>query len=140
MEEGFKALPACRTFLYFTSESHLHALRNTMVLSGLPSNASGTTFFYVIINIIIASESIEAMNINYFSHCVFRLYEDVSYSIDSEERFYVNVLFSPGAAGDPFVATFASEHRLPVLLPVPLSGRIPFSQFKKILGKSVCTL
>ena len=73
------------------------------------------------------------MNINYLSHGVFRLYEDVSCAVDSEDRFYVNVLFSPGAAGDPFAAKNAAEHRLPIMLPVPLCGRVPFAQFKRIV-------
>ena len=122
MEEGFKSFPSCRTFLYFTSESHLHALRNTLVLAGLSANAS-------------SCESVEAMNINYFSHCVFKLYEDVSFPITSDDRYYINILFSPGAAGDPFEATNPDEHTLPVLLPVPLASRIPFADFKRIISE-----
>jgi hypothetical protein len=75
----------------------------------------------------------EAMNIQYLAHGVFRLYEDVSCAEDSEDRFYVNVLFSPGAAGDPFAAKNAAEHRLPIMLPVPLCGRVPFAEFKRIV-------
>ena len=123
LEQGFQCVPTTtRAFLYFTSESHLHALRNSLVLAGFPANTS-------------TLESVEAMNINYFSHCVFRLYEDLLCPVDSDDRFYVNILFSPGAAGDPFEATYPSEHILPVLLPVPLSGKVPFSIFKKVISE-----
>jgi predicted glycoside hydrolase/deacetylase ChbG (UPF0249 family) len=126
LEAGFESKPAARTHLYFTSESHIHALRNSLVLGGMPANAS-------------SAESVAAMQINYLSHGVFRLFEDVSVPADSADRFYVNVMFSPGAAGDPFAAKNAAEHRLPIMLPVPLCGRVPFSEFKRIIGDMAAT-
>jgi hypothetical protein len=64
--------------------------------------------------------------------CPFQLLLFVSIA-DSSERFYVNVQFSPGAALDPFI--FAEEnHLLPVSRPVPVHGRIPLPQFKKMFS------
>jgi hypothetical protein len=75
------------------------------------------------------------MCISYLSHCVFRLHEDLTVPEDSEDRFYVDIVFSPGAADDPFSATNTGEHLMPIKLAVPLSGRIPFVQFKTIIRR-----
>ena len=109
--------PHCksRTTLYFSSESHIHALRNVLLLSGIACNRTVAT-------------SLDAIELNYLSHLVVRLYEDVSKPIDDPLRYYVNVQFSPGAALDPFI--FAEdEHTLPVSRPVPVHGRIPWRVF-----------
>ncbi len=79
--------PRCpsRVTLYFSSESHIHALRNVLLLSGIACNRTVAT-------------TLDAIELNYLSHAVFRLYEDVSKPIDDPLRYYVNVQFSPGAA------------------------------------------
>jgi hypothetical protein len=43
------------------------------------------------------------IELNYLSHGVLRLFEDPSRAMDDPNRFYVNVLFSPGAGLDPFI-------------------------------------
>lgn len=72
------------------------------------------------------------MEINYMSHCVLRLFEDISRDINDPLRFYVNVQFSPGAANDPFIFR-QRGHLLPVSRPVPINGRVPWETFKKML-------
>lgn len=105
-----------RVQLYFCSESHIHALRNTMLLSGMPDNRTAAT-------------TLEALELNYLSHGVWRLFEDLSQPVDSPDRFFVNFMFSPGAALDPFI--FAEDgHLLPVSRPIPITARIPFTEFK----------
>lgn len=106
-----------RVFLYFSSESHIHGLRNTMLLSDMPDNKTAAT-------------TLEALELNYLSHGVWRLFEDLSQPVDSPDRFVVNFMFSPGAALDPFI--FAEEgHLLPVSRPIPITARIPFDEFKR---------
>lgn len=122
LEAGFKPEPETRVHLYFSSESHLHALRNILLLSGLPYNKTVAT-------------TLESIEINYLSHVVMRLFEDESRSLDDPKRFYVNVQVSSGAALDPFIF-LKDQHLLPVSRPCPVNGRIPFEHFKKMFTSS----
>lgn len=107
--------PQNRVSLYFSSESHIHALRNVLLLSGIADNETVATV-------------LDSIELNYLSHVVFRLYEDLTKCIDDYDRFYVNVQFSPGAALDPFIFT-EQGHILPVSRPVPVNGRVPIHKF-----------
>jgi len=118
LESGLDEEPESRVHLYFSSESHLHSLRNVFLLSGLPSNNTCAT-------------TLEAIELNYMSHGVLRLFEDPSKALDDPWRFYVNVLFSPGCSLDPF--TFKKDgHILPVSRPTPVNGKIPLDRFKEL--------
>ncbi len=119
LEAGLQPRPSRRVNLYFSSESHIHALRNVLLLLGCPLNHTVAT-------------TLEAMELNYLSHAVLRLYEDRSVPPAHPARFYINVQFSPGAALDPFI--FAEDgHVLPVSRPVPVNGRIPLQTFKALV-------
>jgi hypothetical protein len=87
-----------------------------LLLSGLAHNKTIST-------------TLESIELNYLSHCVLRLFEDVTLPFDDPFRFYVNVQFSPGAALDPFIF-LRPRHILPVSRPVPVNGRIPWVYFK----------
>jgi len=122
---GFASTSQTRCFLHFTSESHLHTLRNLLLLSGVSLNNTMET-------------TLDSMELNYLSHGVFRLYEDLSRPHDDPLRFYVSVSFSPGAALDPF--TFLQEdHVLPCSRVVPINGRVPFDKFKRMFGSDIKT-
>lgn len=148
--------PRCnsRVSLYFSSESHIHALRNVLLLSGIADNRTvATTLDAIELNYLSHGQSIEnkhscsenaiatavmlttSMLLSFvclsFVTAVFRLYEDVSKPLDDPLRYYVNVQFSPGAALDPHIFT-EEGHTLPVSRPVPINGRIPFHIFKAI--------
>lgn len=104
-----------RVHLYFCSESHIHALRNMMLLSNMADNAT-------------CDLTLDAVVPNYLSHGVWRLYEDPSEPPGSPDRFFVNFMFSPGAALDPFI--FGEEgHLLPVSRPIPITSRISLDEF-----------
>ncbi|XP_071400825.1 inositol hexakisphosphate and diphosphoinositol-pentakisphosphate kinase 2-like, partial [Centroberyx affinis] len=94
-----------RTRLYFTSESHVHSLLSIFRYGGLLDN--GNTFLGV-------EESLEekdqqwkqAMDylsavteLNYMTQIVIMLYEDNNKDPSSEERFHVELHFSPGVKG-----------------------------------------
>ena len=119
-EIGLQAEPSHRVTLYFSSESHIHALRNVLLLCGVAANRTVAT-------------TLDAIELNYLSHAVFRLYEDLSQQPTHPLRFYISVQFSPGAALDPFIFNEAG-HTLPVSRPVPVHGRIPFSIFKQLFA------
>ena len=108
-----------RTFLYFTSESYLHSLRNALILSDIPANK------YV-------AADIEGMECSYFSHGVIRIYEDPEIDINSENRFYVDVAFSPGAYANPLIDV--DQQVVSVEGCGPLNGRFPLNKFLKFLS------
>ena len=117
-----------RCFLYFTSESYLHSLRNALILSDIPHNK------YVLADI-------EGMECSYFSHGVIRVFEDIDPNLkfdkgnkDPLDRFYVEVQFSPGAHADPLVET-DDRDVIPVVPCGPLCGRYPLKNFLKFLEK-----
>jgi hypothetical protein len=117
LDKGMEMAPDARCSLYFSSESHIHALRNLFLLSNLPANRT-------------MSAQLEAIELNYMSHGVLRLFEDPSKPLYHPLRLYVNVAFSPGAALDPFIYKDRTDHVLPVSRPVSINGRLPFSEFK----------
>eukprot|EP01083_Nonionella_stella_P080644 221699_1 len=107
-----------RTFLYFTSESYLHSLRNALILSDIPANK------YV-------AADIEGMECSYFSHAVIRIFEDIECDPNSENRFYVAVAFSPGAYANPLIDV--DQQIVNVEGGSPLNGRYPLNKFLRFL-------
>merc|ERR1711920_150204 len=107
-----------RTFLYFTSESYLHSLRNALILSDIPANK------YV-------AEDVEGMECSYFSHGVIRIFEDPECNSNSENRFYVDVAFSPGAYANPLIDV--DKQVVSIKNSCPLNGRFPLTKFLKFL-------
>ena len=97
---------------YFTNETHLHSLRNLIVLANLPHSP-------------LLAQALEAMELHYLSHIVFALFEDVTKLAIDPDRFFVSLHVSPGAARGPFTWT-DEHHTLPVSRAVPVNGRIPF--------------
>jgi inositol hexakisphosphate/diphosphoinositol-pentakisphosphate kinase len=141
--------PRCN--LYFTSESHLNALRNMIYLSSIPQNAT-------------VYKTLENMELNYFSHVTFQLYgrsrsEDdfhISASVASasssfedspnghlslnkedasfeNENFFVRVLFSPGAAENPFCHTDRGTDVLPVSFACPITGKASLQELRELV-------
>lgn len=79
-----------RTRLYFTSESHIHSLLTVLRLGGLVDVMTDEQWSRAMEYISIVSE------LNYMSQIVIMLYEDPTKNILSEERFHVELHFSPG--------------------------------------------
>ncbi|XP_063710465.1 inositol hexakisphosphate and diphosphoinositol-pentakisphosphate kinase 2-like isoform X3 [Symsagittifera roscoffensis] len=78
-----------RTRLYFTSESHIHSLVNIIRYGGLfpdPDKEWAAADKYLS----------TVTELNYLSHLVFLLYEDPTKDLKSEERYKLEVQFSPG--------------------------------------------
>eukprot|EP00475_Leptophrys_vorax_P038867 TRINITY_DN6940_c0_g2_i1.p1 TRINITY_DN6940_c0_g2~~TRINITY_DN6940_c0_g2_i1.p1 ORF type:complete len:543 (-),score=140.84 TRINITY_DN6940_c0_g2_i1:136-1734(-) len=133
-----------KCFLYFTSESHLNALRNMVMHSSMPLNTT-------------ISSNLHNMELNYFSHVVFQLYAKTDAErihetvtaittepggLDSHDdscgevlphQYFVRVQFSPGAVQNPFVATDPVTFVLPVSLPMPVNGKITLEQLEHIV-------
>ncbi len=120
LRRGTESDPTHRATLYFSSESHLHSLRNAILVSDLVKNKT-------------MEKALEAMEINYMAHAVFRLFLDPTRKYDDPFRYYVDVQFAPGAALDPFVF-MGEDHLLPVSRPIPI-GRVPLSKFQDFVAR-----
>ncbi|XP_077864914.1 inositol hexakisphosphate and diphosphoinositol-pentakisphosphate kinase 2-like [Saccoglossus kowalevskii] len=81
-----------RTRLYFTSESHIHSLLNCLSLGGLCDENDDQWNR--------AMQYLAAVKeLNYMTQIVIMLYEDPNKDPASDERFHVELHFSPGAKG-----------------------------------------
>ena len=101
-----------RTRIYFTSESHCHSLVNVLRYCqlGLDPGAQG-----------LLSEAGQRLlhanlELDYMTHIVFRMFERKSLALDDPGRFRVEILFSPGAAHDPYaIVPLRRNHVIPVV-------------------------
>ncbi|XP_063309719.1 inositol hexakisphosphate and diphosphoinositol-pentakisphosphate kinase 2 isoform X2 [Pelobates fuscus] len=79
-----------RTRLYFTSESHVHSLLSILRFGALCDDEQWKR----------AMDYLNFVNeLNYMTQIVIMLYEDPNKDLSSEERFHVELHFSPGAKG-----------------------------------------
>ncbi|XP_021941096.1 inositol hexakisphosphate and diphosphoinositol-pentakisphosphate kinase-like isoform X5 [Zootermopsis nevadensis] len=79
-----------RTRLYFTSESHVHSLLTVLRYGGLLDVRKDEQWRRAMEYVSMVSE------LNYMSQIVIMLYEDPTKDPSSEERFHVELHFSPG--------------------------------------------
>eukprot|EP00731_Ephydatia_muelleri_P011804 Em0006g698a len=79
-----------RTRLYFTSESHVHAMANVLKYGGLFEDLDNAAWREGLQTISATPE------LNYMTQIVFLLYEDTQQPPDSPQRYTVSIRFSPG--------------------------------------------
>uniref|UniRef100_A0A8C4KPU8 Inositol hexakisphosphate and diphosphoinositol-pentakisphosphate kinase n=1 Tax=Dromaius novaehollandiae TaxID=8790 RepID=A0A8C4KPU8_DRONO len=82
-----------RTRLYFTSESHVHSLLSTLRYGALCDESKDDQWKRAMDYLNVVNE------LNYMTQIVIMLYEDPNKELSSEERFHVELHFSPGAKG-----------------------------------------
>ncbi|XP_059202875.1 inositol hexakisphosphate and diphosphoinositol-pentakisphosphate kinase 2 isoform X4 [Centropristis striata] len=82
-----------RTRLYFTSESHVHSLLSIFRYGGLLNEEKDQQWKRAMDYLSAVSE------LNYMTQIVIMLYEDNNKDLTSEERFHVELHFSPGVKG-----------------------------------------
>ncbi|KAF4095103.1 inositol hexakisphosphate and diphosphoinositol-pentakisphosphate kinase 2 isoform X11 [Onychostoma macrolepis] len=82
-----------RTRLYFTSESHVHSLLNIFRYGGLLDEQKDEQWKQAMDYLSAVTE------LNYMTQIVIMLYEDNNKDPSSEERFHVELHFSPGVKG-----------------------------------------
>ncbi|XP_051920018.1 inositol hexakisphosphate and diphosphoinositol-pentakisphosphate kinase 2 [Hippocampus zosterae] len=82
-----------RTRLYFTSESHVHSLLSIFRYGGLLDEEKDQQWNRAMDYLCAVSE------LNYMTQIVIMLYEDNNKDLSSEERFHVELHFSPGVKG-----------------------------------------
>ncbi len=91
---------------YFTSESHIHCLLNLISYAGL-------------------QEIVQLQNfrVNYLSHIVFKLYEDLRVDESDPHRWTIEIYFSPGAHRSTFSAK--TDHDISPVYPMSLITHVP---------------
>ncbi|XP_027826353.1 inositol hexakisphosphate and diphosphoinositol-pentakisphosphate kinase 2 isoform X17 [Ovis aries] len=82
-----------RTRLYFTSESHVHSLLSILRYGALCDESKDEQWKRAMDYLNVVNE------LNYMTQIVIMLYEDPNKDLSSEERFHVELHFSPGAKG-----------------------------------------
>ncbi|XP_026864809.2 inositol hexakisphosphate and diphosphoinositol-pentakisphosphate kinase 2 isoform X1 [Electrophorus electricus] len=82
-----------RTRLYFTSESHVHSLLSILRYGALCDETKDEQWKRAMDYLRVVTE------LNYMTQIVIMLYEDPNKDLSSEERFHVELHFSPGAKG-----------------------------------------
>ncbi|XP_071996275.1 inositol hexakisphosphate and diphosphoinositol-pentakisphosphate kinase 2 isoform X2 [Engystomops pustulosus] len=82
-----------RTRLYFTSESHVHSLLSILRFGSLCDESKDEQWRRAMDYLNFVNE------LNYMTQIVIMLYEDPNKDLSSEERFHVELHFSPGAKG-----------------------------------------
>ncbi|XP_036266799.1 inositol hexakisphosphate and diphosphoinositol-pentakisphosphate kinase 2 isoform X14 [Pipistrellus kuhlii] len=82
-----------RTRLYFTSESHVHSLLSILRYGALCNESKDEQWKRAMDYLNVVNE------LNYMTQIVIMLYEDPNKDLTSEERFHVELHFSPGAKG-----------------------------------------
>ncbi|XP_030181787.1 inositol hexakisphosphate and diphosphoinositol-pentakisphosphate kinase 2 isoform X6 [Lynx canadensis] len=85
-----------RTRLYFTSESHVHSLLSILrygALCNVSKESKDEQWKRAMDYLNVVNE------LNYMTQIVIMLYEDPNKDLSSEERFHVELHFSPGAKG-----------------------------------------
>ena len=104
-----------RTRVYFTSESHVHSLVNVLRYChlGAPGGDAPTPPPRGLLSPDAQRRLRDTPELDYMTHVVLRLYECKRVPVTSPDRFRLEVLFSPGAAADPFAGR-RSDHVLPV--------------------------
>jgi inositol hexakisphosphate/diphosphoinositol-pentakisphosphate kinase len=127
-----------RTRVYFTSESHLHALVNVIRFAHLAPPGEGGAAAPLVSA---AGEAALARvsELDYLSTVVFRMFELKNADPKDANKFRLELLFSPGAAGDPFAAQDGS-HALPVTPRVPLCADPPLPDAPLTLNRVETTL
>eukprot|EP00898_Chlorokybus_atmophyticus_P007786 jgi/Chlat1/8008/Chrsp7S00634 len=107
-----------RTRIYFTSESHIHSLINVLRYCHLdPPCADGEALMWPPVVCDQAQHMlVETGELDYLTHIVFRMYENMDLDPKDPQRFQVEVLFSPGSAYNPLeVIPRRNDHVLPIV-------------------------
>ncbi|CAI5526014.1 unnamed protein product, partial [Closterium sp. Naga37s-1] len=112
-----------RTRLYFTSESHLHSVMNVLRFCQLDDSLQGEAS---LLSPDAMTRLYETRELDYLTHVVLRMYENVEVDLNDPRRFRVEIMFSPGSAVSPLeVEPAKKDHTLPVLPPFTVQNDAP---------------
>ena len=109
-----------KTRFYFTSQSHLYALFNTIVYgynSFLVDDKKNLNPIWKI------------FDLDYCSHIVFRLFENFKVNDNDEKRYRIEIIISPGANKDPKLSD--NEHMLSVNPWIVINDHLTINDIKE---------
>ena len=109
-----------KTRLYFTSQSHLYALFNTIIYgvnSFLVDDKKDINPIWKI------------FDLDYCSHIVFRLFENFNVKENDDKRYRIEIVISPGANKDPRSSNY--EHMLSVNPWIVVNDHITINELNK---------
>ena len=119
-----------KTKIYFTSQSHLYSLLNTLIYSMnsfLVDNDEKNE----------ANKIWSVFDLDYCSHIVFRLFENYNVDKKSKERYRIEIIVSPGANND--LSKCDNTHLVPLSSWIILNDHLNLSDIQKyfnfILGQ-----
>eukprot|EP00996_Jenningsia_fusiforme_P006434 NODE_77_length_3467_cov_41.352838_g69_i0.p1 GENE.NODE_77_length_3467_cov_41.352838_g69_i0~~NODE_77_length_3467_cov_41.352838_g69_i0.p1 ORF type:complete len:1052 (+),score=181.10 NODE_77_length_3467_cov_41.352838_g69_i0:103-3258(+) len=104
-----------RTRIYFTSESHIHALVNVLRYAHLGRGNKSEPLISPQGEAVLG----DCSECDYMTHIVIRMFERREVPVGDPERYRIEILFSPGATLDPDVSV-ADTHCTKVKPCVPL--------------------
>ena len=109
-----------KTRFYFTSQSHLYSLLNTLIYSMnsfLVDNGKGINPIWSV------------FDLDYCSHIVFRLFENYNVKKQSKERFRIEIIVSSGANKD--LTKVDSRHMVSLNPWIILNDHLSLDDFRK---------
>ena len=109
-----------KTRFYFTSQSHLYSLLNTLIYS---MNS------FLVDNGKTLNPIWSVFDLDYCSHIVFRLFENYNVDKNSNERFRIEILVSAGANKD--LTRVDKRHMISMNPWIILNDHLSLSDFKK---------
>ena len=109
-----------KTRFYFTSQSHLYSLLNTLIYSMnsfLVDNGKGINPIWSV------------FDLDYLSHIVFRLFENYNVDKNSKERYRIEIIVSAGADKD--ISKADSKHMISMNPWIILNDHLSLTDHKK---------
>ena len=109
-----------KTRFYFTSQSHLYSLLNTLIYSMnsfLVDNGKGINPIWSV------------FDLDYLSHIVFRLFENYNVDKNSKERYRIEIIVSAGADKD--ISKADSKHMISMNPWIILNDHLSLTDLKK---------
>ena len=111
-----------KTRIYYTSQSHLYSLLNTLIYSMnsflVDEQKNGKS-----------NEIWNVFDLDYCSHIVFRLFENYNVDKNSKERYRIEIIVSPGADDD--LSKCDDTHLVPLNPWIILNDHLTLSDIQK---------
>ncbi len=110
-----------KTKIYFTSQSHLYSLLNTLIYS---MNA-----FLIQSGLGENNPILSVFDLDYCSHIVFRLFENYKVDKKSKKRYRIEIVVSPGA--DKNITKYDDKHLIPLDTWLKLNDHLTLPDIQK---------
>ena len=114
-----------KTRFYFTCSSHMYSLLNLLVY--------GYNSFLLGNNKKVLNELRNILDLDYCSHIIFRLFENLNLDVNHPKRFRLELIMSPGSSKDPRSAD--DDHLINVSPWIILNNHLTLNQVKEYFSQ-----